>query len=117
MSTTPNPRTPASKEEAIQGAIKDYRGGKFTSLTAAASAWGAPKSTVVYRAKGRKSTQKKASNQQALTPTEERVLRDYITEAQSWGYPWTPQQVRQAAEAIHGGELGASWVKRFVRRH
>ena len=108
---------PGNKEDAIKQAISGYRRGIYTSLSSAARAYGVPKSTVVARAAGRKSVQKKAAKQQALTPIQEKVLLDALTEAQSWGFPWTPHWIRQVAEELYGGKLGVCWVTRFVQRH
>ena len=42
---------------------------------------------------------------------------DYIAEAQSWGFAWSPSEVKIAAQHIYGGVLGESWVRQFVKNN
>ena len=120
-------------EERLIGALKDYKAGRFKSYRATAQAWNVPKTTLIERAKGRKSRNQAHEDEQILTAAEEKELARWITRLTICGYPPKPHTIKEMAEAIRTrrtlgindasitlvqyNEIGEKWVTRFLERH
>ena len=87
-------------EERLIGALKDYKAGRFKSYRATAQAWNVPKTTLIERAKGRKSRNQAHEDEQILTAAEEKELARWITRLTICGYPPKPHTIKEMAEAI-----------------
>ncbi|KAJ8111260.1 hypothetical protein OPT61_g6103 [Boeremia exigua] len=110
------------KELAIQSAIADLDSGVFKSVRAAARWWGVPRSTLQGRAAGQLPHAIAHSNQQRLTPGQERFLVEWILEEDTRGAPPSHPRVREMATRIlHMNDdyepLGQLWVPHFIARN
>jgi hypothetical protein len=110
------------REVAIQAAISDLISGVYTSQRKAAKAWGVPRSTLQERINGRQPNAIAHSNQQRLTPEQERFLVEWILEEDSRAQPPSHPRVREMATRIlhMNGDyepLGQLWVPHFITRN
>jgi hypothetical protein len=87
------------------------------SVRKAAAIYGAKRSSVYDRYKGRKTRQEAQMKRQILTEQQESVLVEWI---KTWGYHGAPMNnltIRAKARALSGQNVGENWVYRFMRRH
>ena len=111
-----------SKELSIQNAIADLDSGVFTSERAAARWHGVARSTLQGRRAGQQPHAIAHSNQQRLTPEQERFLADWILEEDARAQPPSHPRVREMAiRILHmNGDyepLGQEWVSHFIARN
>jgi hypothetical protein len=89
-----------SREHTIDCAVRDLRDGVFSSLRAAAVAYGIPRSTLQHRVRGRKPRATAHTNQQRLTPEQEAILVGWILMEDARAHPPTHPRVREMATRI-----------------
>ncbi|KAG9189954.1 CENP-B protein [Alternaria panax] len=111
-----------ARELALQSAIADLTSGVYTSQRKAAQAWGVPRSTLQERLNGRQPNAIAHSNQQRLTPEQERLLVDWILKEDSRAQPPSRPRVREIATQIlrmngDNEPLGQLWVPHFITRN
>lgn len=109
-------------EAAIQSAIRDLNSGVFTSQRKAAAAYGVAESTLRGRLRGQQPHAIAHSNQQRLTPEQERFLVKWILEEDTRAQPPSHPRVREMATRIlqMNGDyapLGQLWVPHFIARN
>ena len=90
----------ANTEGRILLGIQAYRLGRFSSLRAAASMYGAPRSTMTSRLKGVPAKSSIPSANRKLTSTEETTLINWILDMDTRGMPLTQLLVRDAANLL-----------------
>ncbi|OWY49386.1 CENP-B protein [Alternaria alternata] len=111
-----------ARELALQSAIADLTSGVYTSQRKAAQAWGVPRSTLQERLNRRQPNAIAHSNQQRLTPEQERLLADWILQEDSRAQPPSRSRVREIATQIlrmngDNKPLGQLWVPHFITRN
>ncbi len=113
------------REQAIQNALTDVQNHKYTSVAAAARAYGLPRATLAHR--HRHYTQSRVvahRNQQSLTPAEEEALADWITRLDAQGLSPSHRAIVKMALCIWHSRndgsipyIGVNWVTAFLNRH
>jgi 4-hydroxybenzoate polyprenyltransferase len=111
-----------NREEIIQKALADFKSGKISSLRAAATAYGVPKSTLSNRLHGSQPHAIAHEAHQRLTPDQEVLLVDWILDLDSLGFPPSPARTLDMARRILAMNkdtkpLGKDWVQKFKQRH
>ena len=76
-----------------------------------------PFSTLRGRLKGAQPHFIAHSQQQLLTPTDEKPLVRWIQILENSGFPPRIEHVKQAAKLILRGSIGEHWITRFLNRH
>src|SRR3954469_18396279 len=85
---------------ALTTAIRDLDSGVFSSVRAAAAAYGLSYVTLGRRRKGQKGHDKGHTQQQKLSPTQEGMLVRWILEVEMAGHAFNHAQMRQMAALI-----------------
>lgn len=111
-----------AREAAIQSALRDLNSGVFKSQRQAARAYGIPRSTLQSRLQGCQPHASAHSNQQRLTPEQERFLVEWILEEDTRAQPPSHPRVREMASRIlqmngDHAPLGQLWVPHFIARN
>jgi len=106
----------AKREDTIRKALDTIRAGTM-SLRDAETAFMIPYSTLRHRLKGGQLHFLAHTEQQLLTPTDEKAVVRWITILENCGFPPHVEHVRQAAELIIRMTVGENWVSRFLNRH
>lgn len=112
-----------SKEGRMQLAARDYKNGRFKSITKAAEAYDVPSSTLKTRIKGTAPRAESIANNRKLTNTEESTLKSWILDMEQRGLPPRISTVRSLAQLLLRARLldeasiGECWVNRFIKRH
>ena len=114
-------------EGRIALALQAYQQGQFSSIRAAARAYGVPHTTLTRRLKGTTSRSDFTHPNRKLTQTEETALVEWILSLDTRGIPPTQALVQEMAElllrervqnaSIEETTLGQRWVYRFITRH
>jgi hypothetical protein len=112
----------SDRERNIEAAIQDYRTGRYSSVRAAAKAYGISRTTLQARVNGRTNRATSHEYRQRLTPAQETFLVQWILDEESYGRPPTHARLRQMATRLlsAGGEtraLGKNWTEGFLSRN
>ena len=112
------------QEERIQAALVTFSQGRFKNLKAAALQHQIPYKTLYNRKNGRKSRTEAFKDPQALPPAAEDVLVQHICRQADFGFPVTPQALKNLAQQLlrqhtsnNDATLGTNWVAAFTHRH
>ena len=112
------------QEERIQAALVAFSQGRFKNLKAAALQHQILYKTLYNRKNGRKSCTKAFKDLQALPPAAEDVLVLHICRQADFGFPVTPQALKNLAQQLlhqhtsnNDAMLGTNWVAAFTHRH
>ena len=89
-----------SKEGRMQLAARDYKNGRFKSITKAAEAYDVPSSTLKTRIKGTAPRAESIANNRKLTNTEESTLKSWILDMEQRGLPPRISTVRSLAQLL-----------------
>ena len=114
-------------EGRIALALQAYQQGQFSSIRAAARAYGVPHTTLTRRLEGTTSRSDFTHPNRKLTQTKETALVEWILSLDTRGIPPTQALVQEMAEllfrervqnaSIEETTLGQRWVYRFITRH
>jgi hypothetical protein len=109
------------KEDTMQKAIRDYRGGKFPSIRKAAIHYKVDFTTLSRRLRGTKPAQEAHPESALLTPVQEEAIVQLCLRFNSWGLPLKLAYVRGLAYHMQDPEKrrqpGKHWISRFLNRH
>ena len=103
-------------------ALRELAAGKWPSLRAAAAAYNLDPSTLSRRRKGQRNRVESHEEQQTLSREQERLLVQWLLEAEQAGHAFNHAQLRDMASIIHkasggDGHIGKSWASNFPRRN
>jgi len=87
------------------------------SLRDAQSAFEIPSSTLWDRMQVAKPHFITHTEQQKLTPTDEKAVVRLISRLENCSFPPCIEHVKQAAESIIQASVGERWITRFLNRH
>lgn len=110
-------------EALLSAASADYYAGNYTSIRAAATAYGLIHTTLMRRMGGTSKARPNAhENQQLLSKTQEDCLVDWILTCEACNMPLSHAQTRKMASLLSttaGGSpiIGINWLTRFLQRH
>jgi len=107
---------------AVNDALAAFLAGDYTSLRAAARAFGVPESTVRDRAHGSKTRAEARTSQQLLSVEQEEMLVRWILDLDMYGQAPNFAQLRAMAgliSAVSNGPstVGKAYIQRFLKRH
>jgi hypothetical protein len=105
----------------IASAVEEFEAqepGEQLSYQYVADKWGVSRSAVSRRHRGVSSTREaQYANMQALSPSQEQQLVQYIRDLNSHGLPPTNEMIHNFANEVAGKLLRPTWVSRFIDRH
>ena len=109
-------------EEQLNEAIESLNTRKYTSIRAAAKAYGVDRITLTRRLHGGRSVQESHKPRLLLSTEQERLLTRWILDLDNAGHPPNHTQIREfiaLISGISGGPtaVGINWVPRFLQRH
>ena len=113
----------SDKETLVQQAIRECESGAFSSIRAAARAYGVPVATLAHRMQGRRTRRESDADRQRLTPRQEEALVQWILEQSDLGSAPSFARVREMvtfylAEVYADTQpLGKKWMQAFLRRN
>jgi len=113
---------PAPDQISIDEALRGLKTRKYASVRAAARYHHVDHATLQRRFHGGLSSQQQHKGQTLLSEEQEKLLKEWILEAEALGHPVTNPFVRELAKQIStrsGGPttIGQNWVSRFIKRH
>jgi hypothetical protein len=116
------PRNAPQHEQAFEQAIEDLEKGVFDTIAAAARAYNLDRTTLSRRIKGTTKRSAAHSEQQALSPEQEKLLAQWILQLEDTGHAVGHAQVKEMAVQIlrfsgKSHAIGKNWVTRFLQRH
>jgi hypothetical protein len=105
-------------EEAVQGVIR----ADLPSIRATALVWDVNRSTLTQRLNGGVSRSQGHANQQLLSPTQEKMLVNWILKQERLGHVPTHQRVREFAAKIRSfssehPHISKNWTTRFMTQN
>ena len=111
----------------LANALAGLADGTYENPSRASKATGAPLQTIYDRLNGAKSKREINVKNQALTPTEELALVQWVRRVSATGHPVRHQFLLELVEEIREqritalkelvSPLGQQWVQRFLKRH
>jgi hypothetical protein len=114
-------KSAAANEEKIQNAASAYKAGEYTSVAAAADAFGISVSsctTVWHRIHGKSKSHCVAHmTQQLLNLNQEIVLENWIKWFGVTGIPLSKRTIAPKVQALCGQKPSRRWIHRFLGRH
>lgn len=110
------------REEQLAGAIHSLSTGEYTSIRAAAKAYGVNRNTLTRRMEGGLSQSEAQQPYLLLSTEQEALLVRWILDLERVGHPPNHTQIREFALLIctaSGGptSIGINWVPRFLERY
>ncbi|SYW81915.1 uncharacterized protein UHO2_00412 [Ustilago hordei] len=112
------------KEHEIQEALSAFQKGQFKKLKATAEHHNVPYNTLWDHSKGHKSCTAVFQHLQAIPPEAKELLVLHIQKQAHYGFPITPQNLRQLAKQLlrqrtdnNDATLGPNWVSAFKQQH
>lgn len=115
--------TSATTESRVVAAMKDYNNGKFKNIKDAATAHDVTYGRLRNRLVGIEPKGKAHTDQQLLTPIEEKTMVAWILQLDDWGFPLRMKYVKDMAthfvrsHGVKNPNLGVNWTSRFLTRH
>ena len=107
-------------EGSILLAISAFQSGQFPSISAAATAYNIPKTTLYHRIRGRPSREDYVPTNKKLLGAKEDVLVRDILNLDSQGLSPSLSLIRDMADTISkargGSGVGIKWAQRFIKR-
>lgn len=112
------------KEHEIQEALSAFQKGQFKDLKATTEHHNVPYNTLWDHSKGHKSCTAAFQHLQAIPPEAKELLVQHIQKQAHYGFPVTPQNLRQLAKQLlrqrtdnNDATLGPNWVSAFKQQH
>src|SRR4051794_26891893 len=109
-------------EQKYTAAIRDLDLGIYPSLRATAAAYGLSHVQLSRRRKGIKNRVDSHADQQKLSPTQGKLLIQWILEVELAGHAFSHVQIREMASIINkssggNGHIRKNWVPHFIKRN
>jgi hypothetical protein len=101
---------PAVDESVVREALSDLTASRITSLRAAEAAYGVSRRTLARRVDGGLSRSKSHAHQQALSPTQEDSLVQWILDLERQGCAPTYTETREMARQISVFSKGPNFI-------